>query len=100
MKLLFLRHKEKLVKLCSAYDNFHFLIFYNLVEYYEKDDFYGEEIDPDFIIYKDDPNSGTTEENDESLEVVSDNFVSFWHSGSLMHNSMAKMLSFYKYFNQ
>ena len=73
-----------------------FLIFYNLVEYYEKDDFYGEEIDPDMSLHKDDPNPGTTTEIDESLEVVVDNFVSFWISGSSAYNSIVKDLSFYK----
>ena len=73
------------------------LIFYNLVEHYEKDDFYGEEIDPDIIIYKDDPNAGTTKENDENLEVVEDNFVSFWFSCFTAYNSALNILSFYKY---
>ena len=76
-----------------------FLIFYTLVEYYEKDDFYGEEIDPDKIIYKDDPNAGTTKENDDSLEVVEDNSVSFWLSSSSAFYRVVKVLSFYKYFN-
>ena len=78
----------------------YFLIFYTLVENYEKDDFYREEIDPDPIIHKVDPNAGTTKENDESLEVVEDNFVSFWLSGSSVYNSDMKILSFCKYFNQ
>ena len=69
-------------------------MFPNIVENYEKDDFYGEE-----IVYEDDPNAGATEKNDKSLEVVEDNLVLFgilahksqWHSGNL---------SFHKYFNQ
>ena len=47
-------------------------------------------------LHKDDPNPGTTTEIDESLEVVVDNFVSFWISGSSAYNSIVKDLSFYK----
>ena len=52
------------------------------------------------IVYKDDPNAGATEENVESLEVVEDNFVSFWCSSSSAHNGMVNILTFYKYLNQ